>query len=110
MGKHFSNRHFSKKRRRNVRSLETAEIIEFQHSKFEFERSLPPLLPLNQAQAAYIEALQTSPQVVVLGPAGTGKTWIAATYAADLFRNGAIDSLLLSQLDPTLHVACSARW
>ena len=39
MGKHFSNKHFSKKRRRNVRSLETAEIIEFQSSKFEFERS-----------------------------------------------------------------------
>ena len=85
MGKHFSNKHFSKKRRRNVRSFETAEIIEFQHSKFEIERSLPPLLPLNPTQAAYIDALRTTPQVVVLGPAGTGKTWIAATHAADLF-------------------------
>ena len=97
MGKHFSNKHFSKKRRRNVRSFETAEIIEFQHSKFEIERSLPPLLPLNPAQAAYIDALLTSPQVVVLGPAGTGKTWIAATYAADLFRNGAIDKIILTR-------------
>ena len=55
MGKHFSNKHFSKKRRRNIRSFETAEIIEFQHSKFEVERSLPPLLPLNPAQATYID-------------------------------------------------------
>ena len=47
MGKHFSNKHFSKKRRRNLRSLESAEIIEFQSSKFEFERSLPdPLFEL----------------------------------------------------------------
>ena len=97
MGKHFSNKHFSKKRRRNVRSFETAEIIEFQHSKFEIERSLPPLLPLNPAQAAYIDALRTSPQVVVLGPAGTGKTWIAATHAADLLRNGAIDKIILTR-------------
>ena len=67
MGKHFSNKHFSKKRRRNVRSFETAEIIEFQHSKFEIERSLPPLLPLNPTQAAYIDALRTTAQVVVLG-------------------------------------------
>jgi len=97
LGKHFSNKHFSKKRRRNLRSLESAEIIEFKNSKFEFERSLPPLLPLNQTQSAYIDALQTSPQVVVLGPAGTGKTWIAATYAADLFRNGAIDKIILTR-------------
>jgi len=97
LGKHFSNKHFSKKRRRNVRSFETAEIIEFQHSTFEIERSLPPLLPLNPAQAAYIDALRTSPQVVVLGPAGTGKTWIAATHAADLLRNGAIDKIILTR-------------
>ncbi len=100
MGKHFSNKHFSnnkhlgKKRRRNGREFETAEIIEFQHSKFEAERALPPIKPLNQTQAAYLDALRTSPQVVVLGPAGTGKTWIAATHAADLFRNGQIDKII----------------
>ena len=97
MGKHFSNKHFSKKRGRKARAFETAEIIEFQHSKFEAERTLPPLLPLNAAQATYINALQTSPQVVVLGPAGTGKTWIAATHAADLFRNGMIDKIILTR-------------
>ena len=97
MGKHFSNKHFSKKRRRNVRSFETAEIIEFQHSKFEIERSLPPLLPLNPAQAAYIDALRTTSQVVVLGPAGTGKTWIAATHAADLYRNRQVSKIILTR-------------
>jgi phosphate starvation-inducible PhoH-like protein len=97
LGKHFSNKHFGKKRRGNGRSLETAEIIKFQHSKFEIERSLPPLLPLNTTQAAYIDALRTGSQVVVLGPAGTGKTWIAATHAADLFRNGAIGKIILTR-------------
>ena len=97
MGKHFGNKHFSKKRGRKARAFETAEIIEFQHSKFEAERTLPPLLPLNAAQATYINALQTCPQVVVLGPAGTGKTWIAATHAADLFRNGMIDKIILTR-------------
>ena len=97
MGKHFSNKHFNKKRRRHVREFETAEIIEFQSSKFEAERALPPLKPLNPAQATYLDALRTSPQVVVLGPAGTGKTWIAATHAADLFRNGMIDKIILTR-------------
>jgi phosphate starvation-inducible PhoH-like protein len=97
LGKHFSNKHFNKKRRRNVRGFETAEIIEFQHSKFEVERDLPPIKPLNPAQATYLDALRASPQVVVLGPAGTGKTWIAATYAADLFRNGRIEKIILTR-------------
>jgi phosphate starvation-inducible PhoH-like protein len=95
--KHFNNKHFNKKRRRNVRGFETAEIIEFQHSKFEVERDLPPIKPLNPAQATYLDALRASPQVVVLGPAGTGKTWIAATYAADLFRNGRIEKIILTR-------------
>jgi phosphate starvation-inducible PhoH-like protein len=97
LGKHFSNKHFNKKRRRNVRSYETAEIIEFQSPKFEVERTLPPIKPLNPTQAAYLDALRTGPQVVVLGPAGTGKTWIAATHAADLYRNGLIDKIILTR-------------
>ena len=60
MGKHFSNKHFNKKRRRHVRAFETAEIIEFQHSKFETERALPPIKPLNPTQASYLDALRTA--------------------------------------------------
>jgi phosphate starvation-inducible PhoH-like protein len=97
LGKHFSNKHFNKKRRRHVREFETAEIIEFQSSKFEAERALPPLKPLNPAQATYLDALRTSSQVVVLGPAGTGKTWIAATHAADRFRARLIDKIILTR-------------
>jgi phosphate starvation-inducible PhoH-like protein len=97
LGKHFNNKHFSKKRRRNGRGFETAEIIEFQGSKFETERTLPPIKALNPTQASYLDALRTSPQVIVLGPAGTGKTWIAATHAADLFRNRQIDKIILTR-------------
>jgi phosphate starvation-inducible protein PhoH and related proteins len=96
--KHFNNKHFSKKsRRRHGRAFETAEIIEFQGSKFETERVLPPIKPLNPTQSDYLDALRTAPQVIVLGPAGTGKTWIAATHAADLFRNRLIDKIILTR-------------
>ena len=94
MGKHFGSKHFNKKRRRNGH---TAEIIEFQGSKFETERILPPIKPLNPTQANYLDALRTSPQVIVLGPAGTGKTWISATFAADLLRGGHIDKIILTR-------------
>jgi phosphate starvation-inducible protein PhoH and related proteins len=97
LGKHFGNKHFSKKRRRNLRGFETAEIIELQHPKFGVERELPPIKALNPAQANYLDVLRTNPQVVVLGPAGTGKTWMAATHAADLFRSRQIDKIVLTR-------------
>ncbi len=95
--KNLSNKHLGKKSRRNPRAFETAEIIEFQGSKFETERVLPPIKPLNPTQATYLDALHRSSQVIVLGPAGTGKTWIAATYAADLLRNRRIDKIILTR-------------
>jgi phosphate starvation-inducible protein PhoH and related proteins len=88
---------FSKKRRRNARSLGTAEIIEFQAPKFKAARALPPIEALNATQAHYLAALRSSPQVVVVGPAGTGKTWIAATCAADLYRNRQVSRIILTR-------------
>ncbi len=87
----------SKKRRRHERHPESAEIISFKDSKFEVERALPPIKALNATQGQYLAALQKHPQVIVLGPAGTGKTWIAATYAADLFRNRQIERIILTR-------------
>jgi len=96
LGKHVSTKVLTKKQRRKLRSFETAEIIEFQ-TKFQAERELPPIKPLNPTQGDYLDALRVNPQVIVLGPAGTGKTWIAVTYAADLFRHGQIDKIILTR-------------
>ena len=48
-------------------------------------------------QGDYLEALGSRPQTIVLGPAGTGKTWIAATYAADLYRQRRIERIILTR-------------
>jgi phosphate starvation-inducible protein PhoH and related proteins len=74
-----------------------AEIIEFERPKFKAERALPPIKALTPTQAEYLAALRASPQVVVIGPAGTGKTWLAATYAADLYRNRQISKIVLTR-------------
>jgi phosphate starvation-inducible PhoH-like protein len=55
------------------------------------------LLPKNERQREYIEALRTAPQVIVTGPAGTGKTWVAGTKAAQLFHAGQIDKIILTR-------------
>ena len=92
------SKRFEKQKRRNGRSFATAEIIELHRpDKFETERALPPIKALTPTQADYLDALRTSPQVIVLGPAGTGKTWIAATYAADLYRKRRIGKIILTR-------------
>jgi len=90
-------KNMSRKRRRHDRHMGSAEIINFEDAKFETGRAKPPIKALNRNQAEYLNALRTSPQVIVLGPAGTGKTWIAATLAADLLRARQIDKIILTR-------------
>ncbi|MBB4197975.1 phosphate starvation-inducible protein PhoH [Rhodoblastus sphagnicola] len=87
-----------RKRSRGSRSPQrNAEIIDFKGLKFQHDRNPPPIKALNATQADYLAALRHSQQIVVLGPAGAGKTWIAATYAADLFRQGRIEKIVLTR-------------
>jgi phosphate starvation-inducible PhoH-like protein len=55
------------------------------------------LVPRNEKQKAYIDALKSSPQVIVTGPAGTGKTYIAATYASSLYNTKDIDKIIITR-------------
>ena len=55
------------------------------------------LVPLNDNQKLYIDALKTSQQVIVLGPSGTGKTYIAATYAANQYSLRKIDKIIITR-------------
>lgn len=55
------------------------------------------LLPKTDKQKEYIDALKVAPQIIVTGPAGTGKTYIAATKAAQLLDSGIIDKIILTR-------------
>lgn len=63
----------------------------------EAQVKLKPLLPLNLSQKAYINALKTSPQVIVTGSSGTGKTYIAATHAANLYLSKQISKIVVTR-------------
>ncbi len=97
MGKQLERKKSRNSRQYPGRQHGDAEIIEFKGSKFQNDRVLPPIKALNPTQSQYLAALRSSQQIVVLGPAGTGKTWIAATHAADLYRNGRIDKIILTR-------------
>ncbi len=55
------------------------------------------IVPRTAAQAAYIEAMQTHELVFGLGPAGTGKTYLAVATAVAMLRAGEVDRIILSR-------------
>ena len=55
------------------------------------------LLPKTEKQKELLDALKASSQVFILGPAGTGKTYVTATYAADLYTTKEIDKIVITR-------------
>jgi phosphate starvation-inducible PhoH-like protein len=49
------------------------------------------------AQDAYIRALRRYALVFGIGPAGTGKTWLAVAHAVQLFERKEVDRIILSR-------------
>lgn len=63
--------------------------------KFIEERVLPPLRPLNDKQAKYIQLISDKKLVVATGYAGTSKTYIPTVMACDAYRKGEINKIFL---------------
>ena len=55
------------------------------------------IVPRTPAQAGYVEALRRHELVFGLGPAGTGKTYLAVAQAVLMLTTGGVDRLILSR-------------
>jgi phosphate starvation-inducible protein PhoH and related proteins len=55
------------------------------------------IAPRSPNQAAYVRALETQELVFALGPAGTGKTYLAVALGVSLFKQRRVDRLILSR-------------
>jgi phosphate starvation-inducible PhoH-like protein len=55
------------------------------------------IVPKTVNQGKLIKAISTSQQVLILGPAGTGKTYVTATCAADLYTLKEIDKIVITR-------------
>jgi phosphate starvation-inducible PhoH-like protein len=53
--------------------------------------------PKNATQRDYYNALKANSQVICLGPAGTGKTYVAATLAAELYLKQEITKVIITR-------------
>ena len=55
------------------------------------------IVPRTDNQSKLLQALDESSQVFILGPAGTGKTYVTATYAADQYTLKEIDKIVITR-------------
>jgi phosphate starvation-inducible PhoH-like protein len=53
--------------------------------------------PRSPAQAAYLEMMRRCPLTFGIGPAGTGKTYLAAAFAAHMLHEKRVERLILSR-------------
>jgi len=56
-----------------------------------------PIIPKSQAQKEYIDAIRSSDMVFGIGPAGTGKTYLAMAMAVAAFSKGTVNRIILTR-------------
>lgn len=56
-----------------------------------------PIMPKTAAQGRYLDLLAQCELTFGIGPAGTGKTFLAAAYGATLLLRGAVDRLVITR-------------
>jgi phosphate starvation-inducible PhoH-like protein len=55
------------------------------------------IVPRSPTQAAYVRALHKAELIFGIGPAGTGKTYLAVAVATAMFARGEVDRIILSR-------------
>jgi len=66
-------------------------------ARVEEQEKFPVIAPMSKKQAEYLEALNEHQQIIVTGCAGTGKTFLSASRAADNLRVGSISKIVLTR-------------
>ncbi len=67
------------------------------HRPVDNQKPAKPLVPMNGAQHNYLTSIQNNVITFAIGSAGTGKTYMAAAYAAELLVKGEIQNLIITR-------------
>ena len=82
-----------KQKQREQNTLEPANEIAY----FETKKVVKPLRALNESQYQYITSIKNNTVTFALGPAGTGKTFIAGAIAAEWLTEGTIEKVVITR-------------
>ena len=78
----------------NNKDIRPSDLGKF---KFVFPESRKTILPKTYNQALYVKAIQDNPITFGIGPAGTGKTYLAVVTALSYFLKGKVDKIVLTR-------------
>lgn len=67
------------------------------YSDFRIKTEKKTITPRSEAQSLYLKLMKENDLVFSLGPAGTGKTYLAVAYASYLYSRGEIEKIILSR-------------
>ncbi len=76
---------------------DTEQIEMFTGSKYELRTRKRPVEPRTEAQKAYVANLFDNELGFGIGPAGTGKTYLAVAVGVTMFLAGAVEKIILSR-------------
>lgn len=76
---------------------EPGELSSFFASKIKVSRKRQEIVPRTRNQLAYVEAMNKNDIVFALGPAGTGKTYLAVAMAVNALMTGKRDRIILAR-------------
>ncbi len=68
-----------------------------QDQKYQITTKLKTIYPKTKNQELFLKLMRSKDVVFAVGPAGTGKTYLAVAYAVSLFVEGKINRLILSR-------------
>lgn len=74
-----------------------AQLEKFKGGKVEIKTRKKVISPRTEAQNAYVKSLFENELVFGIGPAGTGKTYLAVAVGVNLFLGGHVDRIILSR-------------
>ena len=75
----------------------TEQLKMFKGSTVEIKTRKKIVEPRTEAQAIYVESLFNNELAFGIGPAGTGKTYLAVAVAVSMFISGRVDKIILSR-------------
>jgi phosphate starvation-inducible PhoH-like protein len=87
------------KNRKEKRALKfgNLQVIDNLTDHITTKREPRPLRALNATQQRYLNSIKGNVITFAIGSAGTGKTYVAASYAADMLKAGEIESIIMTR-------------
>ena len=82
---------------RSVTEPEESSLDELLDTKILFSPKRPPIVPKTAGQRAYLRAIQTHDMVFGVGPAGTGKTYLAMAAAVSALKKEQVTRIILTR-------------